>query len=480
MERRKQLLLHRPLRLTRNSLENASKEFRRATHECVRRVRHCGASFSLPRGHSWRRAAAALLMAAAASRAQQSTPLTLQQAEAMALQNHPQIQAAQHEAAFAGQQITINRSAFYPQVYGDATGSEGNANARIGAGTLAASRLFDRLGIGAVANQLITDFGRTHNLVETARFQAQASQQDVQTSRYNVLLAVNRAYFDVLRSQAVVNVAQKTVETRQAVDTQVTQLAKNELRSQVDVSFADVQVAQAKQLLLRAQEAVQEAQAELGAALGSNQPANYQLSDEMLPPGPPATVDELIAQALANRPELASLRLSSDAAKSFAEAEKDLSKPTVSAIGEAGAIPFITKEGSTPIPVGYEGVAGNISVPIFNGHLFAARHNAAVERQLEADQKLRDELDRVSRDVRVAWSSARTAFQLIDVTAQEMSEAELALNLAQGRYNLQLASIVELTTAQLNLTQAQIDYQNARYDYQTQYAVLQYTIGQLR
>ncbi len=425
-------------------------------------------------------AGAAFLLAAAASRAQQQPMLSLQQAEAMALQNHPLIQAAQHEAGFANQQITINRAALYPQLTGDGTGTEGNANARIGAGTLAASRLFDRLGIGVVGTQLISDFGRTKNLISTARFQAQASQQDLQTSRYDVLLAVNRAYFGVLRAQAVVNVAQKTVETRQTLDTQVTQLAKNELRSQLDVSFADVQVAQAKQLLLRAQEAVQEAQAELGAALGSNQPANYQLSDEMLPPGPPATVDELIAQAVANRPELASLRLSSDAAKSFAEAERDLSHPTVTAIGTIGVIPAIKQEGSTPIPNEYEGIAGNISVPIFNGHLFAARHNAAVERQLEADQKLRDELDRVSRDVRVAWSSARTAFQLIDVTAQEMSEAELELNLAQGRYNLQLADIVALTTAQLNLTQAQIDYQNARYDYQTQYAVLQYTIGQLR
>ena len=72
-------------------------------------------------------------------------PLTLKDAEAIALQNHPQIQAAQHEASYAGQQITINRSAYYPHVTGDVTGSQGNDNARIGAGDLSASRLFDRL-----------------------------------------------------------------------------------------------------------------------------------------------------------------------------------------------------------------------------------------------------------------------------------------------------------------------------------------------
>src|SRR5580698_7957020 len=60
--------------------------------------------------------------------------LSLKDAEAMALQNHPQIQAAQHEAAYAGQQITITRSALYPTVTGDLTGSQANNLARIGAG----------------------------------------------------------------------------------------------------------------------------------------------------------------------------------------------------------------------------------------------------------------------------------------------------------------------------------------------------------
>jgi outer membrane protein len=421
-----------------------------------------------------------MVLVRASIHAQAPLTLTLQQAEAMALQNHPQIQAAQHEAAYAGQQVTINRSAYYPQVTGDLTGTQGNENSRIGAGQLSASRLFDRFGQGIVANQLITDSGRTNNLVASSRFQAQASQQDVQASRYDVLLQVNRAYFNVLRAQAEIKVAQETVEARQTLDDQVSELAKNSLRSQLDVSFADVQVSQAKLLLLQAQEDVQQAQAELGHALGSDQPATYPLADEMLPPSPPKAVDDLIAQAAANRPELASLRLTRDAANKFAEAEKDLSRPTVSAVAVAGFIPLVKQEGSTPIPNEYEGIGANVSIPLFNGHLFAARRTAAQERALESDQKLRDEQDRISRDVRIAWSGAITAYQRIDVTTQFLRQAALALSLAQGRYDLQLASIVELTQAQLNLTQAEIESSDAKYDYQSQYSMLQYTIGQLR
>jgi len=412
--------------------------------------------------------------------AQTPPALTLQQAEELAVKNHPQIQAAQNEVNFANQQIVINRSAYYPDVLAEVTGSQGNDLARIGAGDLTASRLFNREGQGVVIRQLITDSGRTSNLVASARLQAQAAVQTSQATRYSVLLDVNRAYFDVLHARATVKVAEQTVEARQTLDDQVTELARNKLRSQLDVSFADVNVSEAKLLLLRARDSVAAALAELGRAVGSDQPANYQLAEEPLPPAPPAAADSLIAQAIDNRPELAALRAAREAARRFAEAEKDLARPTVSAIAVGGYIPYINTPATAPIPSEYEGLAANVSIPIFNGHLFSARREAAYQRALESDQRLRDQQARISRDVRVAWAGANDAYQRIDVTAQFLRQAALAMQLAQGRYDLSLASIVELTQAQLNVTQAEIENLNAKYDYQTQYSALQYTIGLLR
>jgi outer membrane protein len=418
-----------------------------------------------------------VLFVAFASAFAQPPTLTLQQAEDTAVKNHPQIQAAQNEVNFANQQILINRSAYYPDIAGDITGSQANDLSRIGAGDLTASRLFDREAQGVMVKQLITDSGRTHNLVASARYQAQAAAQNSQATRYTVLLDVNRAYFDVLHAQATVKVAEQTVAARQLLDDQVTELARNKLRSQLDVSFADVNVSEAKLLLLRARDSVAGALAELGRAMGSDQPASYQLSDEPLPPAPPATATALVMQAVENRPELASLRASRDAARRFADAERDLTRPTVSAIAVGGYMPYIN---TASVPSEYEGLAANVSIPIFNGHLFSARREAAEQRALQSDQRLRDELQRISRDVRVAWASANDAYQRIDVTAQFLRQASLAMQLAQGRYDLSLASIVELTQAQLNVTSAEIENLNAKYDYQTQYAALQFTIGLLR
>jgi outer membrane protein len=412
--------------------------------------------------------------------AQAPPRLTLQEAVAIAVKNHPQVQAAQNEANFAHQQIIINRAPYYPTLNADVTASQANSLARIGAGELSASRLFDRFGQGGVLSQLVTDSGRTPNLVASARFQAQASAQTLLATQYDVVLQVNRAYYDVLHAQAVIKVAQQTIDARQLLSDQVTELAKNKLKSQLDVSFADVNVSEAKLLLIRAEEAVQAAVAELGRALGSDQPANYQLVDEPAPSGPPSSPDDLIAQAINNRPELASLRSSRDAAYKFFEAEKDLKRPTVSIAAVGGFLPYVNTPATAPIPAEYEGIGANVSIPVFNGHLFSARREAAHQRAMESDQRLRAQQQTIARDVRVAYGSAITAFRRIDVTAQFLRQAALALDLARGRYSLGLSSIVELTQAELNLTQAEIENLSAKYDYQSQYSVLQYTIGALR
>ncbi|HTB09990.1 MAG TPA: TolC family protein [Bryobacteraceae bacterium] len=406
--------------------------------------------------------------------------LTLQEAVAIAIKNHPQIQGAQNEANFAQQQVTINRAAYYPTLNGDVTASQGNDLSRIGAGALSASRLFDRFGAGAIVDQLVTDSGRTPNLVASARFQAQAAAHSLEATRYDVVLQVNRAYFEVLHAQAVIKTAQQTIEARQTLSDQVTELAKNNLKSQLDVSFADVNVSEAKLLLIRAQEALQGSVAELGRALGSDQPANFQLVEEPIPTGPPATADDLIAQAVANRPELASLRSSRDSAYKFFEAERDLKRPSVTIEAVGGFVPYINTPPTAPIPANYEAIAANVHIPVFNGHLFSARREAAHQRAMESDQRLRNQQQIVARDVRVAYGGAITAYQRIDVTAQFLRQAALALDLARGRYQLGLSSIVELTQAELNLTQAEIENLSAKYDYQSQYAELQYTIGALR
>jgi outer membrane protein len=413
----------------------------------------------------------------------QTQSLTLNQAEQIAVQNHPQVQAAADVANAAKEQVTQARSAYYPLVYGSATGSYAENDTRIGAGGLNSPRVFDRYGNGLTVNQLVTDFGRTHQLVKSSSERAKAQQENVVTTREQVLLQVDQAFFNVLKAQAVLTVAQQTVNSRKLVSDQVTELEKNQIKSGLDVSFANVNLAQAQLLLIQAQNDTEASFAELSAALGYADQRTFHLMEAPLPPAPPTDVSPLIQQALRDRPEMIGQQLTLQSAQSYATAERDLWFPTVSASGVAGLVPWIDPGGlaSTTLPAPRYAAAGfNVNIPIFNGHQFGALRAEANYQAQAQNQYLRDLQDRIVRDVRIAWLNANSGYQRLSVTQQLLTQANDALELAQSRYKLGLSSIIELSQAQLNQTQAQIDQTTAKYDYEGQISFLNFQLGALR
>jgi len=246
---------------------------------------------------------------------------------------------------------------------------------------------------------------------------------------------------------------------------------KNKLKSELDFSFANVNLAQAKLLLLDAQNNENAALASLSAVLGFSNLQNFQLAqDTTAILAPQGNVDDLISTAFAVRPEILSLEFQSESAKKFQTAERDLLLPDIRALGAAGDTPVRNPIVSSS----YWAVGVNVEIPIFNGFLFTARAREAALRAQATLERLRDLRDRIARDVRTSWLNATTAYDRLAVTQQLLEQANLALNLAQARYKLGLGSIVELSQAQLQQTQAQISDAQAGYDYRLALAVLQY------
>jgi outer membrane protein len=412
-----------------------------------------------------------------AARAQQQTMhLTLDQARKLAIQNNPQFTSARLTAAAAYQVPAQLRSAFQPTFAANFTGVGADSGSRLAAGALNNPVVYDRVGSGMTISQLITDFGRTSALVASAKLRAEAQDQQVETTRAGILLAVSRAYFGVLQAQSVLQVAEQTAKARQLIVEQVSALTQAKLKSQLDLSFANVNLADARLLLASAQNNIASAQAQLAEAMGLPGQTAFALDEEPMPPPMPDQIGPLLNEALQNRPELASLRLEENAAERFAQAEHDLYYPTISVAGSAGFVPT----GEVQIPGRYGAVGVNVSIPIFNGGLFKARHAEAELRARAAAQNITAEENRVIRDVRTAWLAATTAYDKLGLTRQLLDQAQLALDLSQSRYNLGLSSIVELSQAQLNLTSAQIAAAVARYDYQSQTAVVAFQTGTLR
>jgi len=417
-----------------------------------------------------------LLLLAASAFAQTPRKLTLQEAEALAVQQHPQIAGAHLQTQAAGQVIRETRSAYYPQLSASATAVGALDNSRIAAGFLNAPNVLNRAAAGVALQQLVTDFGRTSHLVESSKLHEQSQESGEITARASVLLDVDRAYFRALRAQAVVKTAEETVTSRQLVVDQVTALFQSALKSQLDVSFASVNLSDAKLLLSTAQNEVQEAFTDLSNALGLSGPQTFELAEAVVAAAPEPDASGLIQQALQQRPELSGLRLDRDSALQFAQAERALVRPVVSGAAAAGGVPAHDSN----LQGRYAAAGINVTIPVFNGSLFAARRSEAELRAQAATERLRDAENRVAHDVNVAWLNTANAYQRIGLTDQLLAQANLALDLAQSRYDLGLSSIVELGQAQLNKTSAEIQNLTSRYDFQIQSAILKFDTGLLR
>ena len=402
-------------------------------------------------------------------------PLTLDQAHAIALKNHPGIAAANYLALAADEVVKQARSGLLPQVnlYGSVVQAEA-ANTRIMAGGLNNPSVYNRAAYGAGVSQLITDFGRTSNYVASSKLQASAEGHNAETTREQVLLEVDRSFFSVLQAQALENVARQTVDTRQLLLDRVSILAANKLKSELDVSFARVALEDGKLLLQKSQNDFDSALASLSTAMGYREQQNFILVESANAPiGSENDVAPLIDQALRDRPELASFRDERDAALRLARSLRDARLPTISAVIAAGDAP----SHDARLPNDYSAGGIQVSVPLFAGGLYRGRQREAELRAKSAAETLRALQDDVTRDVRIAWLNLNNSRQKQRTTQQLSRYAATAYHLAEARYKAGSSSIVELSQAQLELTSAQIAATGARYDVLIQESALNYETG---
>ncbi|HUE42514.1 MAG TPA: TolC family protein, partial [Candidatus Sulfotelmatobacter sp.] len=136
--------------------------------------------------------------------------LTLKEAEALALRNNPQITIGKLRSLEAREYVREARSALLPTAYLSLTAVDSDPGGRIAAGGLTNPTVFPRAAAGATVSQLVTDFGRTTNLVSSSKFQAKAEDQNAAATTADITLAVDQAFYNSLETLDLVTVAEQT------------------------------------------------------------------------------------------------------------------------------------------------------------------------------------------------------------------------------------------------------------------------------
>lgn len=414
-----------------------------------------------------------------AAAAKQTSPgartLTIEEAEAIAIKNNPQITVGKLHALEAHEFVREARAALMPQISLNLTAVGADGGSRISAGYLTNGRMFSRAAGGATASQLITDFGRTTSLLSSSEYRARAEDENAVATRQEIILAVDQAFYNVLETKALLKVAENTVKTRQNLVDQIQALTNAKLRSEIDLSFGKVDLARAKLLMLDSQNGYEASLSTLSAILGYPEQQDFRVIESAPQTANPPAVDPLplIQQAMQLRPEILSLRNEVTAAEKFGHAEHDLWWPTVTALGVVGGAPV--RDSNIQSWYGAGGV--NVNIPVFNGFMFNARAKTA-DLETEVKRKRLQELqDNVARDVHHSWLDTSKAFERLSVTKQLREQAELSLELAEARYKLGLGTIVEYSQAELQRTDAEIQDTDAHYQYVLSQIVLAYEMG---
>jgi outer membrane protein len=405
--------------------------------------------------------------------------LSLKEAITLALAKHPVIAMATHALRAGEARVGQARAPYYPQIGASSIETFGSlrANAYLRpSGSLIQPNQSD-FTAGLTASQLITDFGQTRYRLEAARLAAQALGEDVLVQKALVTLNVQKAYYEALRRQRLVDIAEKTVQERELIKQQVESLFRQQLKAKLDLDLVQVELSNAGVSLIQARNNLQASFAALHNAIGLTGPAAYTLQEPPSIGEERRSLDRLLEIGVENRPEMTAIRERISAAEQRVKAAYRQNFPTIQAVGSAGDTEQLAgrpkvREG------GWWGAGVVVSVPLFTGFLIQHQVEEANAQLQEAQANARNLAQAVQLEITNAYLNVQTLVQQAKALEEVVNQTKEALQLAQERYRLGLSSVVEVTQGEVALTTAETNLAEAQYNYKAGEALLSYAVGE--
>jgi outer membrane protein len=418
-------------------------------------------------------------------------PITLQEAVGIALEKNPGIQAADAYAQAVREGITAAKSFRYPRLDFSEGFTRGNNPVYV-FGTLLTQRQFtaanfalgslntppplDDFRTAFTAAMPLYDAGQTSRMVRNARLGAQSALKGKERTQQEVVFQVVNAYLNELLAQESVRVAKSAVEMTKSDLARINARQETGLAVPSDPLSAQVQLAQAEEDLLRAQNAVELAQAGLNVAMGLPEDAatsiRGSLSEASFAPG---SLEERQAKALATRPDYLQARLGRQQAANgmhMARAEF-LPKVNLFSAWEADNQTFASRGGNN------WAAGATLSFNLFDGGEKIARLKESKARELQAGALESQMASAVRLQVREASLNLASAQKRLEVVKDATSQAAESLRITQNRYEEGLATITDLLRIETAKTAAEKSALNAAFDYRLSYAALELATGEL-
>jgi outer membrane protein TolC len=229
----------------------------------------------------------------------------------------------------------------------------------------------------------------------------------------------------------------------------------------LDVTRADVQLANDKQRLVVSQNDRRRAGLNLMRAMGLKLDANIDLTDKLdYRPADLGTLDSALADARKLRAELKAQKDREQSARLSYGSVKAERLPTFGVSANYGSIGTEIVGAQPTYDYGF-----TLRVPLFDGGRRDARRSESFSQYRQEQTRTHDLEQQVELDVRLAFDSITSAATEVSTARGGVSLSDNELAQAKRRYQAGVANSLEVTDAQTRLDRARDNLINALYDY---------------
>ena len=419
--------------------------------------------------------------------------LTLEDTVRNALENHPSIKSA---AERVGAQQAVLRQQFadyYPtlSLANSYQTSQGRSD----------STAFDTYTSQAKFKMTIYNFGKREGTVQSARETLDATRYNLKTSADAVVLSVKQAYYLYLQAIALVRVAEETVRDRELIVRQARAFYEVGTRPKIDVVRAEANLYTAQSGLITAQNNVKVAWVTLKNAMGLPD-----LPEQAVPAMTGAVVESLAesfsaarfplsleqsrTQGFAARPELLSFEAQRRAQDQTIATNRRSHLPDILVEGfygrknvsnlhgkeKVGADTVTTAQTTFPLKQEWQ-VQLSLNIPIFDGFRTTYKTEESVRTYYSIKFQEEQQRQQVALEVEQGYANLISSQEKIKASKAAEGAAKENLELANGRYQVGVGSIIEVTDAQETYVRAEVDYINSLYNYKIAEAQLLKAVG---
>ena len=399
--------------------------------------------------------------------------LGVEQAVAIALANQPTIQNRVSAYLAAQQRVAQALSPLLPQVSGLWTAFQQKSVSQVTvAGTgqnITLNTIALQTQATVTASQLLFDFGKNWAATDAAKATSEFTREGVELQKDLIALAVKQSYYNLLLASRLVVVNAQALDRADLNLRSAKGFFEVGTRPRFDVTRAEVDVANARVSLIRAQNAVSLSRIALNTGMGIAVNAPIRIVDTLAYEPFMVDRDSLVAEALRRRAEYRQAKYQVDAAEATLRQNFRNFFPDVIASGTYGSARADMNE------IYSYGV--QLSWSIFDGGNKVARYKEAKALLDSTKANVRDTELTIWQQVEQAYVNLVSAEEQIGAAQKAVESAQENFRLSQGRFDAGVGTIIELTDAQLALTQAQSQQAQALTDYRLAIAQLERNLG---